>query len=60
MAASMDSKSHIKRPSFIALGVWPETYRAEVIAWRLAQNDDESSWLLFLSEVEALGVRGFA
>ena len=51
-------KSRIKRPIFIALGVWPETDRAEVLAWRLAQSEDESSWLLFLSELEALGVRG--
>jgi len=51
-------KSRIKRPIFIALGVWPETDRAEVLAWRLAESEEESSWLLFLSELEALGVRG--
>ena len=51
-------KRRIKRPIFIALGVWPETEYAEVIAWRLADKEDEGDWLAFLSELEALGVRG--
>lgn len=51
-------KRRIKRPIFIALGVWPETEHAEVIAWRLADKEDEGDWLAFLSELEALGVRG--
>ena len=51
-------KKRIKRPVFIALGVWPETGRAEVLAWRLAAKEDESDWLAFLSELEALGIRG--
>ena len=51
-------KKRIKRPIFIALGVWPDTGRAEVLAWRLAANEDESDWLAFLSDLEALGIRG--
>ena len=51
-------KRRIKRPILIALGVWPETEHAEVIAWRLADKEDEGDWLAFLSELEALGVRG--
>jgi hypothetical protein len=51
-------KQRIKRPILIALGVWPETGRAEVLAWRLAAKEDEAEWLVFLSELEALGVRG--
>lgn len=51
-------KKRIKRPVFIALGVWPETGRAEVLAWRLAAKEDEAEWLAFLSELEALGIRG--
>jgi hypothetical protein len=50
-------KKRIKRPIFIALGVWPDTGRAEVLAWRLADKEDESDWLAFLSELEALGIR---
>jgi Transposase, Mutator family len=51
-------KKRIKRPIFIALGVWPETGQAEVVAWRLAAKEDESEWLAFLSDLEARGIRG--
>jgi transposase-like protein len=53
-------KKRIKRPIFIALGVWPETGHAEVVAWRLAAKEAADDWLTFLSEVEALGIRGDA
>jgi transposase-like protein len=49
-------KRRIKRPILIALGVWPETEHAEVIAWRLTDKEDADDWLAFLSELEALGV----
>jgi len=52
------TKRRIKRPIFIALGVWPETGRAEVLAWRLGEAEDEAGWVAFLEELEALGVRG--
>lgn len=52
------NKKRIKRPIFIALGVWPETGQAEVLAWRLAAKEDEAEWLAFLSELEAMGIRG--
>ena len=51
-------KRRIKRPIFIALGVWPEHDRSEVLAWRLADSEDEAAWLAFLSELEALGICG--
>lgn len=51
-------KKRIKRPIFIALGVWPDTGHAEVVAWRLAAKEGADDWLAFLSEVEALGIRG--
>ena len=51
-------KKRIKRPILIALGVWPETGRAQVLAWRLAVKEDEDDWLAFLSDLEALGIRG--
>jgi hypothetical protein len=51
-------KKRIKRPIFIALGVWPETGRAEVLAWRLGAKEDEAEWLAFLSQLEAMGIRG--
>lgn len=51
-------KKRIKRPIFIAMGVWPETGRAEVLAWRLATQENEEDWLAFLTALEDLGIRG--
>ncbi len=52
------NKQRIKRPIFIAMGVWLETGRAEVLAWRLTTQESEEEWLAFLTELEDLGVRG--
>ena len=51
-------KKRIKRPIFIAMGVWPETGRAEILAWRLATQENEEEWLAFLTALEELGIRG--
>jgi transposase-like protein len=51
-------KSRRKRCLLIALGVWPESERQEVLAWRLADSEDAESWLAFLTELEAEGLRG--
>ena len=51
-------KSRRKRPLFIALGVWPDTERVEILAWHLGDSEDEAGWVLFLEQLEALGVRG--
>lgn len=47
-----------KRPIFIALGVWPDTGRREVLAWQLGASEDADAWLTFLSDLEAQGLRG--
>jgi transposase-like protein len=51
-------KSRRKRCLLIALGVWPDTGRQEVLAWHLADGEDTESWLSFLSQLEAQGLRG--
>ena len=51
-------KSRRKRCLLIALGVWPETGRQEVLAWRLADSEATESWLTFLSQLEEQGLRG--
>jgi len=51
-------KSRVKRCILIALGVWPESGRQEVLAWRLANSEDTAAWLDFLSHLEAQGIRG--
>jgi transposase-like protein len=52
-----DSKGRL-RPILIALGVWPQTGEAQVLAWRLATKEDEAEWLAFLSQLEEMGIRG--
>ena len=51
-------KKRIERPILIALGVWPDRDRAEVLAWHLADREDEGAWLAFLSDLEAAGICG--
>ncbi|MEI6502078.1 MAG: transposase, partial [Armatimonadota bacterium] len=46
------------RPLFIALGVWPETGRREILAWALGASADAAAWLKFLTRLEAEGLRG--
>lgn len=51
-------KGRRKRCLLIALGVWPDTGRQEILAWRLAASEDADNWLAFLSELEEQGLRG--
>jgi transposase-like protein len=51
-------KSRRKRCLLIALGVWPDSDRQEVLAWHLADSEDTESWLTFLSQLEEQGLRG--
>ena len=52
------SKSRRKRPLFIALGVWPETDQAQVLDWMLGESEESEAWLIFLTQLEAAGLRG--
>lgn len=47
-----------KRPIFIALGVWPESGRREVLAWQLGASEEAQAWLAFLTYLEEQGIRG--
>jgi transposase-like protein len=51
-------KSRRKRCLLIALGVWPDSGQQAVLAWHLADSEDDASWLTFLSQLEAQGLRG--
>jgi hypothetical protein len=47
-----------KRPILIAMGVWPETGRREILAWELGQSEDAATWVHFLGRLEEQGLRG--
>jgi len=49
-------KGRYKRCVLIALGIWPETGRQEVIAWELAESEGSAAWLTFLSRLEEQGI----
>lgn len=51
-------KGRYKRPLFIALGLWPQTGRCEILAWQLGEGETEAAWTAFLSQLEAQGLRG--
>ncbi len=40
----------------MALGIWPETGRQEVLAWELTDGEGFTAWLNFLSRLEAQGI----
>lgn len=51
------AKGRFKCPLFIAMGVWPEHHRSEILLWRLGRSEDTEEWLAFLSALEAQGLR---
>jgi transposase-like protein len=51
-------KGRFKCPIFIAVGIWPETNRSEILLWRLGRSEDTAEWVALLSILEAHGIRG--
>jgi transposase-like protein len=51
-------KGRCKCPVFIAMGVWPEGDRCEILLWRLGTGENAEDWVQFLSLLEAQGIRG--
>jgi transposase-like protein len=51
-------KGRFKCPVFIAMGVWPETNRSEILLWHLGRSEDDEEWVTFLSVLEEQGIRG--
>ena len=49
-------KGRFKRCLLVALGIWPETGRQEVLAWALTEGEDFTAWLNFLGQLEAAGI----
>ena len=51
-------KGRFKCPVLIAMGVWPDTNRCEILLWQLGKSEDAKEWLTFLSLLEEQGIRG--
>lgn len=51
-------KGRFKVPIMIAMGVWPERDRCEILLWRLAESESAEEWVKFLEILEEQGIRG--
>ena len=51
-------KGRFKCPVLIAMGVWPDTDRCEILLWHLGHSEDAEEWVTFLSILEEQGIRG--
>lgn len=45
-------------PVFIAMGIWPDSNRSDILLWQLGRSEDAEEWVTFLSTLEAQGLRG--
>jgi transposase-like protein len=51
-------KGRFKVPIMIAMGVWPDSDRREILLWRIGENEGTEEWVKFLEILEDQGVRG--
>ncbi len=51
-------KGRFKVPVMIAMGLWPDSDRCEILLWRLGESESTEEWVKFLEVLEAQGIRG--
>jgi len=51
-------KGRFKVPIMIAMGIWPDSDRREILLWRLGESESAEEWVKFLEILEAQGIRG--
>ena len=51
-------KGRFKLPIMIAMGVWPDGERREILLWRRGENEGAEEWVKFLEILEDQGIRG--
>jgi transposase-like protein len=51
-------KGRHKRPILIAMGVWPDSGRCEILLWQMAESESAEAWIDFLSLLERQGIHG--
>jgi putative transposase len=51
-------KGRVKVPIMIAMGVWPDSERREILLWRIGENEGTEEWIKFLEILEDQGIRG--
>lgn len=51
-------KGRFKVPIMMAMGVWPDSDRREIVLWRIGENEGTEEWVKFLEILEEQGIRG--
>jgi len=51
-------KGRFKCPILIAMGVWPDGDRCEILLWWLGESESAEEWVKLLEVLEAQGIRG--
>jgi hypothetical protein len=51
-------KGRFKVPIMIAMGIWPDRDRREILLWRIGENEGAEEWVKFLEILEEQGIRG--
>jgi len=51
-------KGRFKVPVLIAMGVWPDGDRCEILSWYQGESESAEEWVKFLEGLEAQGIRG--
>lgn len=52
------AKGRFKVPILIAMGVWPDSGRREILLWRIGADESAEEWVKFLEILEEQGIRG--
>ena len=50
-------KGVFRRCLLIAMGIWPDTGRCQILLFALVDGENEATWTAFLSQLEAQGIR---
>ncbi|MGB9593728.1 MAG: transposase [Anaerolineae bacterium] len=48
----------VRVPILIAMGVWSDSGRQEILLWQLGESENTEEWGRFLEMQEARGIRG--
>jgi len=51
-------KGRFKVPVLIAMGVWPDCDRCEILSWYQGESESAEEWVKFLGALEAQGICG--
>jgi hypothetical protein len=51
-------KGRFKVPTMIAMGIWPDSDRREILLWRIGEDEGAEEWVKFLEILEDQGIRG--